>query len=109
MNFMYPVYIFFGNVLFWPLTTLLLPFRTMSRFLAFLASGIISAAVGIFILIPPQILLFAPYAYFVAGSLLAIVVAVSQGAHDDIPEFFYMLMSMALGCLVGLLLGLFIP
>lgn len=108
MNFMYPVYIFLGNLFCWPLTVLLIPFKNLSRFLAFMTAGVIAVVVGIFILSPATILAFGIYAYLGVGLLLAVSVTINMFTPGDLPEVINAIMSLAFGVFIGLLLAFFI-
>ena len=108
MNYMYPVYIFLGNVAFWPLTMLVSVFWRISRFLAFATMAVIAGLVivslfGYSLLMGH--LLTAAYIYLAIGLVVAIAVTMNMFTRDDLPEVFYILAAMALGVLVGTAVG----
>lgn len=105
MNFMYPVYIFIGNLVCWPLSVFLIPYQSFQRFLPFATLGIISFVVGVY-LNPIQVLTIGSIGYVCAGALLAVTVAINMFNRDDFPEIVNILMSMALGSLFGFALGI---
>lgn len=105
MNYMYHLYIFVGNVMFWPLTMLFSVFIKAHRFFAFLTAAIVSGIVGTLLLENAQILSFGYYAYPITGVSLAVIVVINMFQSGDMDELFYFLFSLAQGTLLGLALG----